>query len=205
MNDMIRMQISAFVDGELPDSESELLLRRLCQDVELRQVVASYMEIGRNMRRDVEVPGMVQLRHRVAEELGAEPYAEGPVLKPLGNRFVRPLTGFAVAATVAALAIFSLQQSNVPTANEERAAGNSGYTQPPADNRLDEMFRLHESASGNVGSNAILAEFVTLDIDEDVLVKVAPKAVLVAPIEIDSEIDENESDTDIDEITLQAE
>jgi Anti sigma-E protein RseA, N-terminal domain len=204
MNDMIRMQISAFVDGELPDSESELLLRRLCQDAELRQVVASYMEIGRNLRRDVEVPGMVQLRYRVAEELGAEPYAEGPVLKPLGNRFVRPLTGFAVAATVAALAIFSLQQTNVPSADDETVADNSGYTQPPADNRLDEMFRLHESASGNVGSNAILAEFVMLDINEDVLVKVEPKAVLVAPIEIDRQFDEGESETDIDEMNLQA-
>jgi Anti sigma-E protein RseA, N-terminal domain len=204
MNDMIRMQISAFVDGELPDSESELLLRRLCQDAELRQVVASYMGIGRNMRRDVEVPGIVLLRQRIAEELGAESFAEGPALKPPGNRLVRPLTGFAVAATVAALAIFSLQQSNVPTADEERAADNSGYTQPPADNRLDEMFRLHESASGNVGSNAILAEFVTLDINEDVLVKVEPKAVLVAPIEIDSQLDEGELDTGIDEMNLQA-
>lgn len=203
MNDMIRMQISAFVDGELPDSESELLLRRLCQDAELRQVVAGYMEIGRNMRHDLDLPGMANLRHRVAEELGAEPYAEVPARKPLSNRYVRPLTGIAVAATVAALAIFSLQQTSAPTVDEQRAADNSGYTQPPADNRLDEMFRLHESASGNVGSNAILAEFVTLEINEDVLVKVEPKAVLVAPTEIDGEIDEGEVDTDTDKMELQ--
>ena len=37
MNDAIKMQISAFVDGELPDNECELLLRRLSHDAELRQ------------------------------------------------------------------------------------------------------------------------------------------------------------------------
>ena len=37
MNDGIKMQISAFVDGELPDNEAELLLRRLSQDLDLRQ------------------------------------------------------------------------------------------------------------------------------------------------------------------------
>ena len=39
MNEALRMQISAFVDGELPDNESELLLRRLSQDAVLRQQV----------------------------------------------------------------------------------------------------------------------------------------------------------------------
>jgi len=37
MNEAIKMQLSAFVDGELPENESELLLRRLSQDAELRQ------------------------------------------------------------------------------------------------------------------------------------------------------------------------
>ena len=50
MNETIRMQISAFVDGELPDNESELLLRRMSQDDDLRRLVAEYIEIGRTMR-----------------------------------------------------------------------------------------------------------------------------------------------------------
>ena len=43
MNDGIRMQISAYVDGELPENEAELLLRRMSQDAELRQEVAEYL------------------------------------------------------------------------------------------------------------------------------------------------------------------
>lgn len=203
MNDTIRMQISAFIDGELPDNESELLLRRLSQDAELRQVVARYMQIGRNMRHDAELPGMTQLRHRVAEELGAEPHVAAVAIKAPGNRYVKPLAGFAVAASVAVLAIFGLQQTNAPVADAETIADNGSYTQPPADARLDEMFRLHENASGNAGSNAILTEFVTLEINEEYLVEVEPKAVLVAPLEIDGEIDEGESDTDTDETELQ--
>ena len=45
MNDGIKMQISAFVDGELPEAEAQLLLRRLSQDAELRQQAAEYFAI----------------------------------------------------------------------------------------------------------------------------------------------------------------
>ena len=58
MNDAIKTQISAFIDGELPENESELLLRRLSQDASLRQQVSRYLEIGRLMRQDREVSGM---------------------------------------------------------------------------------------------------------------------------------------------------
>ena len=58
MNEALRMQISAFVDGELPDNESELLLRRLSQDAAMRQQVAAYLDIGRYMRQDRDVPGI---------------------------------------------------------------------------------------------------------------------------------------------------
>ena len=66
MNDAIKMQISAFVDGELPQNEAELLLRRLCQDGELRQQAAEYMAVGRIMRGERTVVGMAQLRQRIA-------------------------------------------------------------------------------------------------------------------------------------------
>ena len=197
MNDTIRMQISAFIDGELPENESELLLRRLSQDAELRRVVARYMEIGRTMRHDVDVPKMGQLRHRIAEELGAEPHVDEVASKPLSNRYVKPLAGIAVAASVAVLAIFGLQQSNVPgevpVADAEVVPA---YTAPPADSRLDEMFRLHDNTFSNAGSNAILDQLDTMEINEDILVKVEPKAVLVAPIEIDSEIENDALDPD---------
>lgn len=203
MNDTIRMQISAFIDGELPDNESELLLRRLSQDAELRRVVARYMEIGRNMRHEGELPKMAQLRHRIAEELGAEPRTEEIMSTRLGNRYFKPLAGIAVAASVAIIAIVGLQQTNAPTADAEAVADSSTYTQLPADSQLDEMFRLHD-ASGSVGSNSMLTEFVTLEINEEDLVKVEPNTELVVPSESDDEEDDEAIVTETGEADLQA-
>ena len=61
------------------------------------------------------------------------------------------------------------------------------------------MFKLHDSASGDAGSNAIITEFVTLELNEEDLVRVEPKAEFIAPVEIDSEIDEEELDSDGDD------
>ena len=38
MSEQIREQGSAFLDGELPNSETELLLKRLTRDGELREI-----------------------------------------------------------------------------------------------------------------------------------------------------------------------
>ena len=50
MNEALRLQVSAYVDGELPDNETELLMRRLSQDQVLRELVADYLRIGRLIR-----------------------------------------------------------------------------------------------------------------------------------------------------------
>ena len=75
MNDAIKMQISAFVDGELPENEAELLLRRLSHDHELRQVAASYLAMGRLLRGEHSLVGMERLRARIAAELEDRPVA----------------------------------------------------------------------------------------------------------------------------------
>ncbi len=62
MNDAIRMQLSAFVDGELPENEAELLLRRMSQDVELLQEVAEYLAIVRLMRAEEGLAGADRLQ-----------------------------------------------------------------------------------------------------------------------------------------------
>lgn len=174
MNDTIKMQISAFVDGELPGNESELLLRRLSQDGEFRQVVEQYFAIGRYVRRDAEVPNMAQLRGRIAAELGEEVQQMRVAdVAAATNRYIKPLAGFAVAASVAMLAIFSLQQTRGPSVADKPAVA---YTQPSADQILDEMFRHHESSSAGAASSAILTELVSLEINAEKLVRVEARA-----------------------------
>jgi len=197
MNDTINMQISAYVDGELPDSESEMLLRRLSQDAELRLAVARYLEIGRYVRREAEVPEMAHLRVRIAAALGEGAQVAETGKGSASNRFVKPLAGFAVAASVALLAIYGLQQTGGPSAsNADAGPGSVVYAQPASDNRLDEMFRSHKSTSGGAGSSAYLAEFAARDIDQSELVEVEPKAQLLSPAEVVSEVEDDETEAE---------
>ena len=50
MTDPIHEQISSFLDGELPAAESELLLKRLERDSQLRNTVGRYSLIGEALR-----------------------------------------------------------------------------------------------------------------------------------------------------------
>ena len=134
------MQVSAFVDGELPDNEAELLLRRLSQDAGMRQQVARYLEIGRLIRQDKDVPGVDRLRGRIAAALGDEMVAEPEEQEAVGVRFMTPASGIAVAATVAVVALVGLSQLSGPVdAGLQDAVAIDlapAYTEPTAEQVL---------------------------------------------------------------------
>ena len=113
MNEAIRMQVSAFVDGELPENEAELLVRRLSQDADLRQQVSEYLAIGRIIRGESGIRGFDALRERIAAELDERPLQEPAdmVVGAQPSRLVRPVAGAAIAATVALVAIFGLDRA----------------------------------------------------------------------------------------------
>lgn len=174
MNDALKMQISAFVDGELSDAEAELLTRRLGQDASLRQQAARYLEIGQLMRDEHAPAGAAGLRARIATALRSEslPQASEPSAAP---RWMRPAAGVAIAASVAVLALFGLRQIDVPEAGPavppDALAVDIGYTEPdpgaimsdrPSD-RLMQYYISHGQSSGNLSGNGILSEFVTLE------------------------------------------
>ncbi len=104
------MQVSAFVDGELPDNEADLLVRRLSQDSGLRRQVAEYLAVGRIMRGEYSAHGSDVLRERIAAELDERPLQEpaDTVVPARTSRYVRPVAGAAIAAAVALVAIFGL-------------------------------------------------------------------------------------------------
>ena len=186
------MQISAFVDGELPENESELLLRRLSQDVVLRRQVARYLEIGRLMRQEREVPGMDQLRGRIAVALGDAQVQPEDEQKVVGSALMTPTTGVAVAATVAALALVGLSQLQGPVDSQLHRAvaiddGPAAYTEPAVDQVLadqpNEMmmqyYLSHGDSASGLGPNGILTQAVTLELREGQLVEIEPHPQLV--------------------------
>jgi sigma-E factor negative regulatory protein RseA len=127
MSEQIREQVSAFLDGELPGSETELLLKRLTRDAELRESFGRYSLIGEALRgshRSVISRGFAT---RVNQAIDGETV---PVAVPSAQlnapRWWKPFAGVAVVAGVAAVAVIALQQrATSPAANPPLTAAVS--------------------------------------------------------------------------------
>lgn len=173
MNDAIRMQVSAFVDGELPENEADMLLRRMSQDSELRQEVAEYLAIGRLMRREPGLAGADRLHERIAAEIDHRPVeVDSEHNDVVASRRVRPLAGIAIAATVALVAIFALQQNTavdeLPQDSALPAVANEGV--PVIDSQQErqrQYFQNHAETSSQMGANGMNSRVVTLRFSEE--------------------------------------
>ncbi len=113
MSEPIREQISAFLDGELPPAETEMLLKRLTRDADLRAYFGRCALIGEACRR---TPAMAPLSRGIAARVLQAVEVEAPFtgkvrLRRTGRtRLWRHAASGAVAAGVAVLAVFALQQ-----------------------------------------------------------------------------------------------
>ena len=174
MNDAIRMQISAFVDGELPDAEADLLLRRMTQDASLRKQAAEFLEIGRAMRGEPGVPAVDRLQERISAALDDKPLAADEVVpKAPSSRSMRPLLGAAIAASVALLAIIGLQFSpglgGDTNPDPVDAVANTGepigVTVPDAE--LRQYYLSHGASASELGANGMNTRLVTLRLSEE--------------------------------------
>lgn len=106
MTDKLLEQVSALADDELSAREAELLLARMERDPDLRTAWERYHAIGEAMRGGLSAnPGFAE---QVAAVIDAEPAGERFArARTLLN--LRPLAGMAIAASVAMLAVFTLQ------------------------------------------------------------------------------------------------
>ena len=121
MTDRIKEQLSTFLDGELPEPESALLLKRLERDDELRGALSRYSLIGAVLRNDGDVPAARQVAARVSAAIAREPLGVSAFVRlPQREVLMRSLAGLAVAATVAFGAVLLVQQvgSQDPAAPE---------------------------------------------------------------------------------------
>src|SRR3984885_7892563 len=105
MSEQIREQVSAFLDGELPNTETELLLKRLTRDGELRESFGRYAligEAGRGAGPHILTRGFAS---RVNVAIDGEPgVAVRAAASPRVIRWWRPFAGVTVAAGVATVA-----------------------------------------------------------------------------------------------------
>ncbi len=111
MTDRIKEQLSTFLDGELPDQETALLLKRLERDDELRGALSRYSLIGAVLRNDGDVPAARQVAARVSAAIAREPAQDRTRLRlPARDALMRGGIGLAIAASVAAAAVLLVQQ-----------------------------------------------------------------------------------------------
>ena len=134
MSEQIREQVSAFLDGELPNTETELLLKRLTRDAELRERFGRYALIGETVRGAGPHSLTRGFASRLNVAIDGEPAVAvvAAVARARGSRWWRPLAGISVAAGVATVAIVALQQraiAPIPGTSPPIAAQNSAAPQ----------------------------------------------------------------------------
>ena len=115
MTDALNEQLSACLDGELPPAELDLLLKRLARDPELRETLGRYSAVGEAMRNAKPAVASRSFADKVMAAVDQEPAAARRRVRmpPALLRSLRPIAGVGVAATVAAVAIFSVQRAGV--------------------------------------------------------------------------------------------
>jgi sigma-E factor negative regulatory protein RseA len=155
MTDAVNEQLSACLDGELPAAELDLLLKRLERNPELREALGRYTAIGEALRNAKPAVASRSFADKVMAAVDQEPAAARRRLRmpPALLRSLRPVAGIGVAATVAAVAIFSVQRAGVtpaPVAANQPAAAPTAVVAQSDD----------DAASYIVPSNTTQSAFV---------------------------------------------
>jgi negative regulator of sigma E activity len=117
MNEELDSQLSAMFDNELPAAECELLARRLSRDEDLKARWSRYAAIGATIRAEGGLRLNSNLAVRVNDAISAEPaVVAAKAIEPSREkarkatpRWLMPLGGIALAASVAAASILFLR------------------------------------------------------------------------------------------------
>src|ERR1700722_16791052 len=106
MSEQIREQVSAFLDGELPSSETELLLKRLTRDAELRESFGRYALIGESLRGGSNARLSQGFASRVNRAIDGGPgVANVQIPSARLTRWWHPFAGAAVTVGVMVVAV----------------------------------------------------------------------------------------------------
>lgn len=110
-------QLSALLDGELPEAEAAMAVRRVSRDAALRGAALRYSLIGDTLRNELPPGRPADLVARVRAELAVEPAAAEFTPRRYRKHAARYGAGLAVAASVALVALVALpgrQQVETP-------------------------------------------------------------------------------------------
>ena len=160
----MKEKISALLDGEVNDLEHERALRALGSDPELGAVWERYHLAGTAIRRELEVMVSPDLANRIQERLRNENPGYTGVRNFFSSRSVLKLgAGFAIAASVAAVAILNLppvlNPADAPLAKRPPATAvtDARQARPEQQNALNPYLMQHGEFTPAAGMNGMLS------------------------------------------------
>ncbi len=171
--DLAASQLSAMIDGELPNAETHLVLRRLSRDGEVQQRWERYHLISDALQGHLPAAFDAGFAARISEAINHEPLPQ-PVVRSL-PAWYKPVTGLALAASVVLAALFGLQLAQPDaqlTPNPALAAAPAlppplpvqvvafnppaNDLNPPADARLNSYLVNHNGQASRNSVNGML-------------------------------------------------
>lgn len=159
MTDKLKESLSALLDGEASELEVHRLSRQFGEDEHLKGSWSVFQAIravvkGENVLTDQQHR---DLHSRISEALSSEALPDFDERRSIiHSSFVKPVAGFAAAASLAAVAIFGYQsmQSSVPVSTEvasdnepaisAQAVSTAGVTGVPGDESAGRELELKE-------------------------------------------------------------
>lgn len=137
MNETKKEQLSAFMDGEI-DGLQKNQVEQILKDPELLDAWSRYHLVSDCLKRNLPDHLDRELASRISRSIAQEPAIVAP--GSLSRSVAKPAAGFAIAASVAALAIFGIQQQQsggpheIPQdtlAQSDPGAGGNGSVYAP--------------------------------------------------------------------------
>jgi negative regulator of sigma E activity len=116
MSDKSNEQISNLMDGELDNNASKFLLKRMASDDALSKTWDSYHLIKSCLQKEKNQPLIIDIAGRVSEQLGLlKDKQEIAAQEPQMKRWLKPVFGVGIAASVALLSVIMLQNRQIGT------------------------------------------------------------------------------------------
>jgi sigma-E factor negative regulatory protein RseA len=122
MTEANREQLSCLMDGELERRGRDFLVRRMAGDRDLAGQWQRYHLIKACLQR--EFSGHMDLSDRVAVALADESPVHG---ESLARRWLKPVGGLAIAASVAVAALVGINSSVLEQGQPDRSAAQPGF------------------------------------------------------------------------------
>jgi sigma-E factor negative regulatory protein RseA len=180
----MKEQVSRLMDSALDSAEQTRVLDAMAEQAELRRSWQRYHLIGAAMRNELGGAVDPALAERIAAQIRKERAATGKRVLPFRARALpRQVASLALAASVAAIAVFTLVPRHQESTPEDQTAAlaqlpaervaRSGTTRwdtlsPEMENTLNAYLVEHGEFAGSPGLNGLTsyARFVSYDANQ---------------------------------------